>query len=149
MNYSAEEREVIDRALAIIAAKLPATNFMSSPDHVRDFLRLQFAPQDREIFGAVFLDSQNAVIAFETLFQGSINTVEIHPRVIAQAALKHNATAVVLVHNHPSQSPDPSQADKKITRRVSDALSLFSIRVIDHLIVCGNTITSFAERRLL
>ena len=149
MKYSPEEQEIIERALAIIAAKLPAVDFMLSPEVVRNFLRLRLAPQEREMFGVIFLDNQNAVIAFETLFQGTINAVEVHPRIVAQAALKHNAAAVVLAHNHPSGSQEPSQADKKITERLVQALSLFNVRVIDHLIVAGNNFTSFAERGLL
>ncbi|HBU6509960.1 TPA: DNA repair protein RadC [Klebsiella pneumoniae] len=100
-------------------------------------------------FGVLFLDSQNGVIAFEELFQGSINTCSIYVRIIVQKAMQYNASSVILAHNHPSSNPVPSAADKALTLRIKAALLLVEINTHDHMIVTGNTLTSFAESGLL
>jgi len=149
MKYTQDELEIISRAEAIIAGKLPATDYMTSPELVRSFLRLHFAPSERELFGVLFLDSQFGVIAFEELFAGTISSVNVHPRIIAQKAMLHNARSVVLAHNHPSANAEPSAADKAVTVRIKAALALVEVDVIDHLIVAGSDFTSFAEMGLL
>lgn len=149
MKFTAEEQQIIRRAEAIISAKLPGTDYLTSPDMVRSFLRLHFASADRELFGVLFLDSQNGVIAFEELFQGSINTCTIYVRIIVQKAMQYNASSVILAHNHPSSNPVPSAADKALTLRIKAALLLVEVNTHDHMIVAGNTLTSFAESGLL
>lgn len=149
MKFTTEELQIIRRAEEIIASKLPAAEFMNSPDLVRSFLRLHFASAERELFGVLFLDNQHGVIAFEELFQGTINACAVHIRIIVQKAMIHNAAAVVLAHNHPSTSPEPSAADKALTLRVKTALELVEVRTLDHVIIAGNDFTSFAERGLL
>lgn len=97
----------------------------------------------------LFLGSQNGVIAFEELFQGSINTCSIYVRIIVQKAMQYNASSVILAHNHPSSNPVPSAADKALTLRIKAALLLVEVNTHDHMIVTGNTLTSFAESGLL
>ncbi|MGR4166020.1 DNA repair protein RadC [Klebsiella pneumoniae] len=97
----------------------------------------------------VLFNSQNGVIAFEELFQGTINSVTVHPRIVLQRALHHNAAAVVLAHNHPSAFTEPSQADKLITERLAQVLGMVDVKVLDHLIVGGCDIFSFAEHGLI
>ncbi|HAX7809942.1 TPA: DUF932 domain-containing protein [Escherichia coli] len=96
-----------------------------------------------------YLNNQNQLIAGETLFTGTINRTEVHPREVIKRALYHNAAAVVLAHNHPSGEVTPSKADRLITERLVQALGLVDIRVPDHLIVGGSQVFSFAEHGLL
>ncbi len=98
-----------------------------------------------EVFSAVFLDSQHRVIRFEELFRGTIDSASVYPREVVKQALACNAAAVILVHNHPSGDPAPSDADRRITQRLIEALGLVEIRVIDHIVVGSEGCTSFAE----
>ena len=104
---------------------------------------------EREEFRVLYLNNQNQLIAGETLFTGTINRTEVHPREVIKRALYHNAAAVVLAHNHPSGEVTPSKADRLITERLVQALGLVDIRVPDHLIVGGSQVFSFAEHGLL
>jgi len=101
------------------------------------------------VFCCIYLDNQHQVIAFEELFYGTINAAIVYPREVVKACLKHNCSAVLLCHNHPSGSPEPSQADEALTKRLTDALALVDIRVLDHFIVAGSSSISFAERGLI
>lgn len=94
----------------------------------------------------LWLDNQNRLIAHETLFKGTINSTEVHPREVVKSGLKHNAAAAVLAHNHPSGQAEPSHADQQITKRLKSALTLVDIRLLDHLVVGGMDVVSFAER---
>lgn len=98
------------------------------------------------MFAVAFLNNQHQMLAYEEIFYGSISSVEIHPREIVRRALQHNAAAVVLGHNHPSFSSEPSRADITMTSRLKLVLEGVSVRVIDHLIVAGNEVVSLAER---
>ncbi|HFD2064170.1 TPA: DNA repair protein RadC [Serratia marcescens] len=143
-------QRTIQRALALLEQHLrqPGAPFTSA-SATRDWLRLQLARLEREVFMTLYLDNQHRLLAHETLFTGSINSTEVHPREIVKSALKHNAAAVLLAHCHPSGHAEPSDADKKITRRVQDALALVDVRVLDHCIVGGMTVYSFAEHGLV
>ena len=109
-------------------------------------LRLQLAALEREEFTALFLDNQHRLIAHETLFTGTINHTQVHPREVIKAALRYNAAAIVLSHNHPSGYAEPSHADRLLTDHLKQALKLVDIRLLDHLVVGGMDIVSFAER---
>ncbi|HCF4815162.1 TPA: DNA repair protein RadC, partial [Pseudomonas aeruginosa] len=113
------------------------------------WLRLHMAALEREEFRVLYLDNQNQLIAHETLFTGTINRTEVHPREVVKRALHFNVAAVILAHNHPSGETTPSQADKALTQRLVQVLQLVDIRVPDHLIVGGRQIYSFAEHGLL
>ena len=115
----------------------------------QEWLILNMAGLEREEFRVLYLNNQNQLIAGETLFTGTINRTEVHPREVIKRALYHNAAAVVLAHNHPSGEVTPSKADRLITERLVQALGLVDIRVPDHLIVGGNQVFSFAEHGLL
>ena len=119
---------------------------LNDPSAVRVFLAAQFKSLQREVFGCLFLDTRHQVIAFEVLFQGTLDAATVHPREVVRRALCLNAGAVILAHNHPSGVAEPSQADRVLTRRLIDALNLVEIRVIDHLVVGDTETTSFAER---
>lgn len=141
------DQQTVRTALALLACQLrePGASFTSS-HAVRDWLRLQLATQEREEFTALFLDNQHRLIAHETLFTGTINHTQVHPREVVKAALKHNAAAILVAHCHPSGHAEPSDADKRITEHLRQALDLVDIRLLDHLVVGGMEIVSLAER---
>lgn len=128
---------------------LPRQTVLNCPQVVRDYLDLQLAGRQREVFCVLFLDTRYGLIAFDELFQGSINSATVYPREVVKAALNKNAQAVILAHNHPSGDTEPSQADRNITVRLVDALGLIDCEVLDHVIVGGQRPYSFAEHGLL
>ena len=101
------------------------------------------------MFAVLFLDTRHRLIEYAEMFQGTIDSAEVHPREVVKAALRHNAAAVIVSHNHPSGNPEPSAADQALTQRLREALGLVDVRVLDHVIVAGNATASFAERGLI
>ncbi|WP_346838177.1 DNA repair protein RadC [Microbulbifer sp. SAOS-129_SWC] len=140
---------VLEMARRHLAETLARSDALCSPGAVRDYLSAQLRHRRREVFCCLFLDNQHRVIAFEELFEGTLNAASVYPREVVQAALQKNAAAVILAHNHPSGVSEPSQADLWITERLKQALELMDIRVLDHLIVGEGAALSFAEQGLL
>ncbi|MCS4267752.1 DNA repair protein RadC [Serratia sp. BIGb0163] len=140
-------QRTIQRALALLENHLrkPGESF-TSLDAVRHWLRLQMAGLEREVFMAIYLDNQHRLLAHETLFTGTINHTEIHPREVLKAALRHNSAAIIVAHCHPSGHAEPSHADRQITERLKKVLGMVDIRLLDHLVVGGMDIVSFADR---
>lgn len=140
-------QQTIREALTLLACQLrePGAPFTSG-QAVRDWLRLHLSILEREEFTVLFLDNQHRLITHETLFTGTLNSTEVHPRELIKAALKHNAAAVIIAHNHPSGHAEPSVSDSNITRRLKNALELVDIRLLDHMVVGGMDIVSYAER---
>jgi DNA repair protein RadC len=122
---------------------------LNSPREVRDYLKLVLARADREVFVALLLDAQHRVMATEELFRGTLTQTSVYPREVVKAALARNAAAVIFAHNHPSGVAEPSHADELLTRSLKSALALVDVQVLDHFIVAGGRIMSFAERGLL
>lgn len=122
---------------------------LTSPDATRHYLSARLRDCPREVFGCLFLDTRHRVIAFEELFQGTIDGASVYPREVVKRALAHNAAAAILTHNHPSGVAEPSRADEQITRRLKEALALVDVRVLDHMIVGDGQVVSLAERGLL
>lgn len=122
---------------------------LNSPIAVRDCLRIQFAGQECESFVALFLDSQHRLINLLELFRGTLTQTSVYPREVVKAALRVNAAAVIFSHNHPSGVAEPSQSDQQLTTALKQALALVDVRVLDHFIVAGASVLSFAERGLL
>jgi DNA repair protein RadC len=122
---------------------------LTSPAKAADYLTLCLGGQDREQFGVLFLNARHRPLAFETLFWGTFNTSHIHVREVVRAALRHNAGAVILAHNHPAGSVQPSDEDRRVTRELKLALWLVSVRVLDHFVIGGGRTFSFAEHGLL
>ena len=143
-------QRTIKRALTLLENHLiePGVAFTSTP-FSRDWIRLQLAGQERELFMVLLLDNQNRLLAHETLFYGTISSTVVYPREVVKAALRHNAAAVILAHNHPSGFAEPSDADRNITARLKQALTLVEVRLLDHLVVGSKEIVSFAERSWL
>lgn len=144
-------RRVIDRAAKLLEeSAVYRTEAMNSPRSVRAYLTLKIAALDREEFHAIWLDSQNRIIAFERMSTGSLTKVSIHPREFVKSALAHNAGAVILAHNHPSGENNPSAADIEATETLKKALAMVDVKVLDHFIVAGtSTPLSLAERGLI
>ncbi|CAB1208200.1 hypothetical protein SFB10_0434 [Serratia liquefaciens] len=141
------DQQMVREALTLLECKLREPGALFTSSHaVRDWLRLQLASLEREEFTALFLDNQHRLIAHETLFTGTINHTQVHPREVVKAALKHNAAAILVAHCHPSGHAEPSDADRRITERLRQALDLMDIRLLDHLVVGGMEIVSLAER---
>lgn len=142
--------EVINAAKHIMESMMEQRDtLLTSPDLVRQYLMLRLGKAEREIFCVIFLDSQNRLISSEDLFMGTIDGASVYPREVVKAALKYNAAAVLLAHNHPSGMVEPSTADQRITQRLISALELVDVRVLDHFIVSGIESLSFAERGLI
>jgi len=118
---------------------------LTSSQATRDYLLSELRLESREIFAVLFLDNQHQVLIFERLFFGTLDAATVYPRVVVEQALKHHAAAVILTHNHPSGIAEASIADKQITDKLSQALRLIDVRVLDHIIVAGNQCYSFAE----
>ncbi len=148
LSFTLEEQEIIDHALSIIESKLKVSdsNFFNSPKLVSDYLRLQVSPLEREVFGVLFLTNQHQLISDEILFTGTIDSASVYPREVVKAALFKNAAALIFYHNHPSGISEPSQSDRLITRKLTDALSLVDIRVLDHFVLGSSDYVSFGER---
>ncbi|WP_019589944.1 MULTISPECIES: DNA repair protein RadC [unclassified Thioalkalivibrio] len=128
-----------------LEADLERGEALTSPAATRRFLSARLRDYPFEVFGALFLDNRHRVLAFEELFRGTIDGASVHPREVVRRVLHHNAAAVILAHNHPSGVAEPSRSDALITRRLSEALSLIDVRLLDHLII-GDTAVSLAER---
>lgn len=146
-SLSPASQLTVKHALTLLENHLrePGVAF-TSVTAARDWLRLTLSGLEREVFMVLLLDNQNRLLAHETLFSGSINRTEVHPREIVKTALRYNAAAVVLAHNHPSGHAEPSDVDRRITGVIKNALALIDVRLPDHLVVGSKDIVSFAER---
>jgi len=118
---------------------------ISDPSEAYYYLVSQLTHLEREVFQVIFLDNRHRVLDAQTMFQGTINSVEVHPREVVKEALRHNAAAIILAHNHPSGVAKPSEADKKITQQIQKASRLFDISVLDHFVIGRGEFFSFAQ----
>jgi len=145
-----QENQLIAEAKHLLYARLQTRDqVFTSPQATRDYLCLQLSERQQEVFCCLFLDSQHRLIEYQELFVGTIDGCSVYPREVVKAALKVNAAAVIFAHNHPSGVAEPSMADQRITERLTSALGLLDIRVLDHFVIGDNTAVSFAERGLL
>ncbi len=145
----AQLQAVMEMARRALKEQSKQRDALSSPQAVRDYLRLQLGSREYEVFMAVFLDTQNRVIAMEELFRGSLKETSVYPREVVKRALAHNAAALIFAHNHPSGVAEPSRADELITQALKQALALVDVRVLDHFIVAAGGGVSLAERGLI
>jgi DNA repair protein RadC len=111
--------------------------------------RAHFEPVDREQFIAIILDGRNQVIGFNVISVGTLTTALVHPREVFKPAIVAGAAALILVHNHPSGDPEPSQEDRALTERLKQVGELIGIRVLDHLVIGDGRYVSLVERGLL
>jgi DNA repair protein RadC len=140
---------IVTEALQWLERHIRQGPLLSAPVAVHDYLRLRIAHHDHEVFTVLFLDAQNRLIEASELFRGTLTQTSVYPREIAREALARNAASVILAHNHPSGSAEPSAADRALTHNVRNALHLLDIRVLDHFVVTRSHCLSFAERGLL
>ncbi|MEZ0306570.1 MAG: DNA repair protein RadC [Ramlibacter sp.] len=145
----AELAAVLELARRAIAQQLKSREVFSSPGAVKQYLQLHLAAKAHEVFAVLFLDAQNRLVAMEELFRGTLTQTSVYPREVVMHALQHQAASVVLAHNHPSGTVQPSRADEALTQTLKAALALVDVRVLDHVIVAPGDALSMAEKGLL
>ena len=139
-------RELMRRCLA---EALHHRDALTSPAAVRDYLRVTLSGRDYEVFMTLFLDAQNRILVSEEMFWGTLTQTSVYPREVVKRSLFHNAAAVIFAHNHPSGVAEPSHSDELLTQSLRQALALVDVKVLDHFVVGGGAVMSFAERGLL
>ena len=145
----AQLQAIFEMSRRALAEDMRCGDALSSPQAVRDYLKLRLGGLQRELFVVLFLDAQNRMSASEELFAGTLTQTSVYPREVVKRALYHNAAAVIFAHNHPSGMAEPSHADQSLTKVLKEALALVDVKVLDHFVVAGNGVLSFAERGLL
>lgn len=145
----AELVAVLELARRALAQQLKEREGFDSPGAVKQYLQLHLAARPHEVFAALFLDAQNRLLALEELFRGTLTQTSVYPREVVLRALHYQAASVVLAHNHPSGTVEPSRADEALTQTLKAALALVDVRVLDHVIVGAGQALSMAERGLL
>ncbi|PJI96428.1 DNA replication and repair protein RadC [Acidovorax sp. 69] len=145
----AELVAVLELARRALAQQLREREVFDSPGAVQHYLQLHLAAKGHEVFAVLFLDAQNRLLAMEELFRGTLTQTSVYPREVVLRALHHQAAAVVLAHNHPSGSVEPSRADEALTQTLKTTLALVDVRVLDHVIVAPGQALSMAERGLV
>ncbi len=145
----AEADEVLHAAQRVLAGRVRGTDVLSSSAVVKDFLRARLGHLPFEVFAVVHLDAQHRVIDYVEMFRGTLTQTSVYPREVVKDSILKGSSAVLLVHNHPSGEAEPSRADEMLTQTLKQALGLVDVRVLDHLIVAGARVLSFAERGLI
>lgn len=141
----ADADQILEAARQVIEQKMQRGETFTSPEAVKDYLRAKLAGYEQEVFAMLFLDTRHRLIEYVEMFRGTIDQASVYPREVVKEALQHNAAAVILAHNHPSGNPEPSAADRALTQRLKEALTLVEVRTLDHIIVAGDQTTAFAE----
>lgn len=140
--------EIIAAAKVVLNRRFRRGTMLANPKDTIDYLTLKMGSLEHEMFSILWLDTRHRVIAFEELFRGTLDGASVPPREVVKEALSHNAAAAIFAHNHPSGVDEPSEADRRLTKRLKEALALIDVRVLDHVVI-GDTYVSFAERGLL
>lgn len=141
--------QILEAARQVIDRKMQRGAAFSAPNAAKEYLRAKLAGFEHETFAVLLLDIQHRLIAYVEMFRGTIDGAVVHPREVVKEALRHNAAAVILAHNHPSGHAEPSAADKALTLRLQEALALVDVRTLDHIVVAGAGAMAFTERGLL
>ena len=140
---------IMELARRAIAEQLKHRQAFESPHAVTQFLQMHLAHHPREVFAVMFLDAQHRLLHFQEMFQGTLSQASVYPREVVKLSLQLGAAAVVLAHNHPSGSVEPSRADERLTLSLQSALQLVDVRVLDHIIVAPGQACCLAERGVL
>lgn len=141
----AEKAMIYEIAERIAAYDLSSIQSINKPNDAVRLLQNRYRSLDHEIFGVIFLDNKHKVVSIDEIFSGTIDGAAVYPREVVKKCIACSACACIFFHNHPSGDALPSGADKKITRRLKDALALIDVNVLDHFIVSGHAYHSFAE----
>ena len=141
----AQLQAVMELAQRAVREQIQSGQTLGSPEAVKLYLRMTFNRRAHESFVVLFLDVKNRLIMCEEMFRGTLTHTSVYPREVVKAALKHNAAGLLLAHNHPSGSPEPSESDLVLTRSLAQALALVDVRILDHFVVAGPHVHSFAE----
>ena len=142
------DHQILEKAAEIITSKFLTSEPFADAKLTKEFLSLKLAHYEKEVFSVMLLNSQHQLIEYREMFFGSIDSANVYPREMLKVVLEVNAAAVIFAHNHPSGLPEPSVSDRRITARLTEALALIDVRVLDHVVV-GKTTVSFAERGLI
>jgi len=145
----AEIVAVLELARRAMAQRLQERTVFADPGAVKHYVQLHLSGKAHEVFAVLLLDAQNKLLGMEELFRGTLTQTSVYPREVVLRALHHNASAVVLAHNHPSGNVEPSRADEALTHTLKAALALVDVRVLDHIIVAPGQALSMAERGLM
>ena len=145
----AQLQAVLELAKRAISEELQHNSSLSSPQAVKNYLQLLIGHKSYESFAVLYLDVKNRLISSQELFRGTLDHASVYPREVLKGALQHNAAAIILAHNHPSGSCEPSAADIQLTKTLKQALSLIDIRVLDHFIIANPHVYSFAEHGMI
>lgn len=148
-RQEASDADIVAAAKAILDKRIGRRHAIGSPEVAKDYLVVKMGAYDREVFSVMFLDAQNRVIDCREMFQGTLTQTAVYPREVVKLALSLNAASLILAHNHPSGVAEPSRADEALTQTLRAALALVDVRVLDHMVVAGGSVVSFAERGLL
>ena len=143
------EEDILAAAAKVMERRVRYGTVFDSPQSVKDYLRMSIGGEAREHFKVMFLDSQHRMIEAVVMFSGTLSQTSVYPREVVKKALELNAAAVILSHNHPSGSVEPSRADEHLTQALKSALQLVDVRILDHVVVSPVATCSFAERGLL
>lgn len=146
MESPVTEADILQMAQQLAMSRLSKGRTLTEPRHVFSHLQTLLQYHEYEVFALLLLDSKHRVIGFRELFRGTLDGASVYPREVVKIALEHNASAVILVHNHPSGDPEPSQADRKLTTTLKDALNMVGTRILDHVVVGYEGCVSLAER---
>jgi DNA repair protein RadC len=139
------EEQILEAAERILRKRLERQGRIKQPGDAANYLRAYCAHLEYEVFGCVFLDAMHQILAIETLFRGTVDSGEVHPREVAKRALALNASSIICFHNHPSGNLDASAADRAVTARLKQAMSLIDVRLLDHFIVSAQGHMSMAS----
>lgn len=145
----AQLQAVLELSRRYLSSCMARGEKLSSPDATRDYLVSRLRSYQYEVFAVMFLDVQQQILDFEILFTGTIDNATVHPREVVRRCIHHNASAVILTHNHPSGNSQASEADIYITEHLKNALALIDVQVLDHFIVGDGRPFSFVENHLL
>ena len=138
-------QEILKQARIILRDQVNEESALTAPSLVGEYCQLQLATEEREHFAVLLLNNQHKLIDFKILFSGTIDGASVYPREVLKAVLLSNAAAVIFTHNHPSGAIAPSQADRQLTTRLTEALALIDVRVLDHIVVGCEGYYSFAQ----
>ncbi|NMX32778.1 DNA repair protein RadC [Pseudomonas sp. WS 5413] len=149
MESPVTEADILRMAQQLAMSRLSKGRALTEPKQVFSHLQTLLQYHEHEVFALLLLDTKHRVIGFQELFRGTLDGASVYPREVVKIALEHNAAAVILVHNHPSGDPEPSNADRHLTTTLKDALNMVGTRTLDHIVVGSEGCISLAERGYL